>query len=188
MCDYVSPLERDYINYIIIIFVTYLFQCTHIHFFYGCDDKRRIKVYFVWQNSCNKILSLRKCMFIPISIFASARFVMWKKPSFAIRNTWYVPAKVVKQTHTILAHHLENRFRKKKKKSKFLRFQLMLATSYILTNFSCSRVLPEESVSSSMMRYRYVFLLDCFSTKAYKQKQTPKILMYTSEKNAHKLI
>lgn len=29
--------------------------------------------------------------FIPSSIFASARFVMWKKPSFTTRNTWCIP-------------------------------------------------------------------------------------------------
>lgn len=34
--------------------VIYLFQSTHIHFFYGCDEMRKICVNFCWQNGSNK--------------------------------------------------------------------------------------------------------------------------------------
>lgn len=37
--------------------VIYLFQSTHIHFFYGYDEIRKISVYFNCQNSSNKNLS-----------------------------------------------------------------------------------------------------------------------------------
>lgn len=37
---------------------------------------------------------------IPASIFARARFVIWKKPSFTTRNTWYIP----------VWRHVENNF------------------------------------------------------------------------------
>lgn len=34
---------------------------------------------------------------LPASIFASERFVMWKKPFLIRRNTWYVPVKKKKK-------------------------------------------------------------------------------------------
>lgn len=92
------------------IALTYLFQSSHIHFFdgwFGKKKKKKKKEWLIWSKKRlqQNFKSTVNNILIPVSIFAKARFVMWKNPSLMRRNTWYIP---VNQKHTIQNSDSEN--------------------------------------------------------------------------------
>ena len=78
-----------------------LSKLPHLFFQLLGWEKKERRVTFGQKSGSNKNLkSTLYNIFVPVSIFAKARFVMWKKPSFMRRNIWYIPVKKQKYWKT----------------------------------------------------------------------------------------
>lgn len=82
-------------------------------------------------------------VFIPDSIFAKERFVMWKKPSLMRRNMWYIPA-----------NNKHNMKKKPKNKQANINLTWQLEHCFYIHLYIYITLLisPEDALSSSIMR------------------------------------